>query len=301
MPRYYGEEPEIFAIKSSDGKITYLEMPRQAVEVQGLAMPPMEHRTARAPFQHGETYLGFSLTPRPIQVTMHMRGCNRYNMYEMRRDFIDLINPLVGKLRFRVSFRNGDIFELHNVVYDAGFDVGTNNQPEPTVQRFGARFIAYDPVWYKWPQNVDTSTLGSLSELVFPATFPIHFDTAGIETTITIPLQGNWLSFPELELTGPMNRPTITNLDTEEKLELSYKIPAGKSATISTQFGNKTVESSDGTNLLGYLTPDSDLATFHMDPDPIVDGGLNNIHLRATECTAASTFYIRWFDRVLGL
>lgn len=300
MPQYR-EEAERFAIKSADGEITYLEMPKQAVEVTGMAMPPMDHRTSRSPFQHGETILGFNLRPRPIQITIHMRGCDRLDMYHKRRDFIRRINPLVGTLRFRVSFRDGRIFELHRVMYDAGFDVGTNNQPEPAVQSFGARFLAYDPVWYEWPQNQDSVTLVTGEELVFPIEFPIVFGGVGVSDSLDIVNAGTWVSYPTIVLTGPMSHPQVLNLTTEEELTLDYNISSEEVVTISTSFGEKTIESSISGNLLGYLTPDSDLATFHLDPDPLADGGVNTLQVATAASTAQSAFQVYWFNRYLGL
>lgn len=300
MPQY-SERGEFFSLKSSDGEITYLQYPLQAIEVQGMAMPPTEHRTSRSPFQHGETILGFNLRPRPIQVAVHMRGCDRLDMYHKRRDFIRRINPLVGDLRFRVSFRDGRIFELHRVMYDAGFDVGTNNQPEPAVQSFGARFIAYDPVWFEWPEQTESVTIVSDPELIFPIEFPIVFGGVGVSDTIDIVNGGTWVSYPTILLTGPMGSPQILNLTTEEELSLDYYISASEVVTISTAFGEKTIESSEEGNLLGYLTPSSDLATFHLDPDPLAEDGVNTIQVATTASTAHSAFEVRWFDRYLGL
>jgi hypothetical protein len=297
----YREEGEVFAIKSSDGERTYLEMPQQVVEVTGMAMPPMDHRTSKAPFQHGSSFVGFSLNPRPIQIMIHMRGCHRLGLWDLRRQFINRINPLVGSLRFRVSYRNGDIFELHDVVYDAGFNVGTNQQPEPAVQRFGARFIAYDPVWFQWPERTETSALTLVDELIFPIEFPIIFGASAIDDVLTIVTTGNWLTYPTIVLTGPMASPRIVNETTEEELHLEYNISTTETVVITTSFGNKTVENTEGDNLLGYLSSDSDLATFHLDPDPIAEDGVNDLRVYANGCTLSSAFYVRWFDRFLGL
>lgn len=178
---------ELFVIKSADGTRTYLEMPKQAVEVRGLAFPPNQHRTVRAPFQHGESYLGFSLRPRPVQIALHLRACDRMNLWLDRRAFLQVMNPLIGRMRFQVHFRDGTIFELHNVSYDAGFDVGTDGQPAPQVQQVAFRLMAWDPVWFEHPEESSTLTLVVVEELVFRirgegegvgVIFPITFGTA---------------------------------------------------------------------------------------------------------------------------
>ena len=324
------EEPELYVIKTSYGDRIVLEMPRQMVTATGLAMPPLDHRTQRSPFQDGETFLGYSLRPRPVQFAIHMRGCNRLDMWEMRRNFQYYINPIVGPLRIQVRFRDGKIFELHNVMYDAQFDVGTDGQPGPAVQDFAVRFMAFDPVWYEHPANSTSATTQVLEELLFREegdvggfgikfplsfpisfsgtpfssgngiTFPIIFGEVYIDQELTIITDGNYRSYPTITLTGPLLTPKIENLTTGEKLELNYKILTGETVIITTEFGNKTVKK--GTqSLLGFLTTDSDLATFHIDPHPIATNGENIFSFIAYECSPASGITVEWYDRFIGI
>lgn len=298
---------EKFAIKSSDGKRTYLEMPHAILEATGLAMPPLEHRTVQSPFQHGASYLGFSLQPRVVQFAIHGRGCTRMEMWELRQEFINLLNPLVGTLRIRAEFPDGNVYELHDVVYDSQFDVGTDGQPEPRVQQFGIRMIAYDPVWYSWPQRSAPETLVLEESLIFgntsPATsrFPIVFDATTLRQEFDITVRGNWNAFPDIILSGPMADPLVENLTTGEKLELDYFIGPTEIVTISTRFGQKSVTNDDGDNLIGYLTTDSDLSTFHLSPDPIVEDGVNEMRIYSESVGDNTDLEIRWFDRLLGI
>lgn len=325
---------ELFVIKDAYGERTFLEMPKQLVEIRGLAMPPLDHRTIRSPFQHGELYLGFSLRPRPVQIVMHVEGCDRLDMWYKRRELIQQMNPLLGRLRLQVHFRDHTIYELHEVTYDAGFDVGTDGQAGPSIQAFAARFMAYDPVWFKHPENILSAVLVVTSELTFHIReepgwgagitfhiefplifaeplppefvgngiiFPIIFGATMILEEFNVTTVGNWISYPTFVLTGPLRDPVISNTTTGEKLELTYKVMDGEVVTITTEFGNKTVFNEGGDNLLGYLTTDSDLATFHLDPHPLAEDGVNVIKLEATECFAASAMTVLWHDRYLGL
>lgn len=304
----YSEEAERLVIKNAYGNRRYLEWPMRLTTITGISMPPMAMRTVRSPFQHGETYLGFSLRPRPVQIALHMRGCSRYEMWTMRRELIDLINPLLGTLRIRAEFRDGSIFELHDVVYDAGFEVGTDGQSEPTTQALGARFIAHDPVWFRYPEQATGPALTVVQDLVFgdvspPSTmiFPITFGAVHISQTLNITIDGNWMAFPTIELVGPLYHPLIENDTTGEKLELDYVITDGEVVTITTRFGDKTVTNADGDNLIGYLTTDSDLATFHLDPHPVTTNGVNAVSFWAGNASVDSAIIVRWYNRYLGL
>lgn len=307
--RSYSEQGEKFVIKSSVGERRYLELPMHLVQIQGLAMPPLDHRTVRSPFQHGETYLGFSLRPRSVNVALHLRQCTRLELWQLRQDLISLINPLVGTLRIRAEFRDGSIYELHDVAYDSQFDMGTDGMTGPYTQNIGARFIAYDPVWWYYPMHQTGPSLTVVTDLILgdvspPSTaiFPITFGSVHIDETQNVINGGNWMAFPTFTLVGPLNRPLITNTTTGEKLELNYWIAGGETVTITTAFGNKTVISSMAGNLIGYLTTDSDLATFHLAPDPIVSGGVNVITFYAGYAVVgSSSINISWYDRFLGL
>lgn len=306
--RSYSEQAEKFIIKNSAGERRYLEIPMHLIQIQGLGMPPLDKRTVRSPFQHGETYLGFSLRPRVVTVSLALRQCTRLELWQLRQDLISLINPLIGTLRIRAEFRNGSIYELHDVAYDSQFEMGTDGMTGPYTQNIAARFVAYDPVWWYYPMNQAGPVLTIVEDLIFgdvspPSTaiFPITFGAVHIDEAVNIVNGGNWMAFPTFTLTGPMYFPVIENITTGEKLQLDYAIVVGEVVTITTEFGNKTVTSSVNGNLIGYLSTDSDLATFHLDPDPLATDGVNVLTFYATFLDAGSGILVQWFNRFLGL
>jgi hypothetical protein len=127
----------------------------------------------------------------------------------------------------------------------------------------------------------------------------IEYNTAGI---LTIPYIGTWLSYPKIIITGPLNDAVITHLETGEKLQLDYHIPVGRTVTIDLAYGEKTVKDDLGTNLIGVLTSDSDLATFHIAPDPEVTGGLNHISVVGTgESVGVTQVEVQFLNRYFGI
>jgi hypothetical protein len=135
-----------------------------------------------------------------------------------------------------------------------------------------------------------------------PANAPklhIEYSTAGI---LTIPYVGTWLSYPKIVITGPLNDAVITHLETGEKIQLDYNIPAGRVVTIDLAYGEKTVKDDLGVNLIGVLTSDSDLATFHIAPDPEIVNGLNHISIAGTsESIGTTQIEIQFLNRYFGI
>ena len=103
-------------------------------------------------------------------------------------------------------------------------------------------------------------------------------------------------------ITGPCQNPKIENLTTGEKLELLYNVAAGQIVTISLAVGQKSITDNYGLNLIGALTGDSDLATFHLAPDPEVAGGDNTIKATLGGATPGTTsVQFKWFARYVGI
>jgi len=215
---------------------------------------------------------------------------------------LELMNPLLGVFKFQILFDDGNIYELRNTVFDAGFTAGTARQVQPETQSIAFRLIAYDPVWYSPPQSAEASSAETEPWLVFPMAFPIMFDVAdALSEIVNVVNSGNWISHPTAIFSGPMEGPTVENLTTGEKLQLNYAISAGEVVTIDTTPGIKTVTNNSGDNLLGYLSSDSDLGTFHLDPSPLAPLGVNQIYFTGINLGDTGQARIEWYNRYLGL
>jgi len=165
------------------------------------------------------------------------------------------------------------------------------------------QFIAHDPVVFNPVQKNVTWTIGvPVDYLVFPITFPILFGVSGfINTSVSVSYVGTWLSYPLISITGPLDSPTIYNLSTGEKITLNYNVPAGSTVVIDLGYGKKTVVENGGTNRIGVVTTDSDLATFHIAPEPEVAGGVNVFQVIGTNGTLATAVQMLWNDNYIGI
>jgi len=277
--------------------------------IDGLGMPPIRYVTQRGPYQHGETMLDYFLEPRIVQVRHRRTSCNRTELWDVRSDLLDAVRPnrqIINSLEpgiLRKIMPDGTKRDI-NVIVQAGpsYDSGTRNGWDEWAIDDIIRFVAHDPTFFDPTEVITEFNFSTFEELVFPADFPIAFFASTFDETDTIEYGGTWLSYPEIIMTGPINNPIITNTTTGEKIELDYNIAAAEVVTITTEYGNKTISNDDGDNLIGTLTTDSDLATFHIAPDPEAPGGDNVIRVQGASADSAVTqMVVKYYTRYIGI
>jgi len=139
-----------------------------------------------------------------------------------------------------------------------------------------------------------------------PNALGITFGSATLAESFVVNYEGTWNSFPVLEVTGPWDNFTITNAATLETLDFGYNIDGGETVTFDLSYGVKTVLNQNGTNLIGSLSTDSDLATFHLTPDAEVtantaNDGLNPILVTGTNLDEDSALILKWYTRYIGI
>lgn len=284
-----------------------LHAPPSSVVLQqeGFGAPPIEYVTDRAPFQHGDTVRSFHLASRPVQLVILQNFCSRADYWDGRARLLDTLRPNritdfnnPGKLRYYLA--NGETRQL-DVMPEAGPGFA------PAQQGWRAwsftetlRFTAHDPAWYDPTQQnvVFTAEATAADQLVFPATFPITFYSFG--GSAAIQYEGTWVEYPTLVLTGPIQSPLITNSATGDSIQLGYNISTGETVTITLR-GVKSIVNQAGTNLLNYLTSDSDLTTFGLYPDPVATNGVNTISVSGSGTDNNSTVTIRYYNRYFGI
>ncbi len=277
----------------------------------GDGTPPINYRTERGPFQDGSTPLGFVLGERIIQM-VHRRsaGCRDDYWNVLRVELLNAIRP--NRQASVTAFQPGC---LRKVIADGtkrdllvfvesgplfrGQEIG--KWDEFTIEE-AFRFVAHDPLFFDPNESLVELTLpASGDELSFAITFPITFSSDGGVVLDTINYSGTYKTFPTITIQGPIRNPVITNITTEERIELDTTIEAGRSVTINLAFGNKTVFDDLGTNLIGSLTTDSDLGSWHLAPDPEAPSGVNQIGTGGSSIDANTRIAMRWFDRYYGI
>lgn len=273
----------------------------------GFGMPPIDYKTTRGPFQHGETPIDFFLRPRVIQFQFRVQECTRARYYTLRNKTLNYLRPnrqLVntfnaGVLRkILADGRKRDI----NVLVDEGPTFPFSNDSWDEWGSFNTlRFIAHDPTYFDPELEEISASASEATELVFPITFPITFGPTIINEDVVITYTGTWMSLPTIVITGPLGNPRVENLATGEFIELEYNVPAGKVVTIDLRYGVKTVTDDSGTNLVGTVTSDSDLVTFHIATDPEAAGGVNTIRFSGAGATEDTEIKLQYYTRYIGI
>ena len=282
---------------------------RWVISFSGFGTPPIEYITQRGPFQDGETVKDFFLRPRVIQMLLRQNFSDRSDWWDGRAAILNEIRPnrqstatavVPGILRMVKT--DGSVRDL-NVFIQEGprFEPRQSNQWDEWSFQESLRFVAHNPVLFD-PTRVDFAfTIVLDSDLVFPITFPITFGSGEIDLTPNINYTGTWSSLPIIVITGPLEDFRLDNLTTNEKLEFSADVNPGRVVTIDTTEGVKTVTDDLGNNLIGILTSDSDLATFHIAPDPEAPLGVNAMRLQGKHPTGATMVEVRYFTRFFGI
>lgn len=271
---------------------------------EGEGMPPIDYIAQRGPFQHGETVLNYFLRPRTLQAIIRHTNCSREDYWNARNELLNILRPsrqdpgevLPGKIRKRLS--NGEIRDLDVFIAEGpGFAARNISQWDELAFTEVLRFVAHNPVWYHPTQQ--TLGFSADAELTFPITFPIVFGS--LSTTDNLIYTGTWEEYPEIIINGPITSPVITNTTLDLQIALSALLLLGESITLDLSYGNKTVIKSDGTNLIGTVSADSDLATFKVAPHPTAPLGVNQISVAGSGVSGDTSIEINWYRRFVGI
>lgn len=296
-PVYVNQIEERLSYITPDGQELAFIPPWYVIQEDGLGMPPLEFVTQRGPLQHGETVKEIWLRPRTIQILVRRGACNRREYQNLRDSMLDIFRPnrlpevTPGVLR---KYRaNGTVREW--LVYPSEGPSFPSHEPDKWDQwavQDTLRFTAYDPVARDPTQHTQVYAATGGTASIFPITFPISFASFG--STSDINYAGTWLTYPTIVINGPSTSTLIRNLTTNEELNLAYAIPSGRVVTITLDYGNKKVLLDDGTNLIGYMTTTSAIASFHLQP------GVNSMQIYATGTSTITSVILSWFDRFIG-
>ncbi len=307
-----GGAPGFISYISPDGREYPLHTPHQfgrwVVSFSGFGTPPIDYITQRGPFQHGVTVKDFFLRPRVIQLLIRQAFCDRVAWWAGRAALLNEIRPNRQATATGATPGTLRIVETDGTTRDLSVFITEGPRFEPRVSgewdewafMEALRFIAHDPVAFD-PDEVTAAFMITLDDdLVFSITFPIRFGAGDLDDTLAVTYPGTWLTFPIITIVGPVETPRIDNNTTGEKIEFSIDIGPGRTITIDLSEGAKTVVDDLGSNLIGGITSDSDLGTFHIAPDPEAPGGVNDLRLRGIHPTGSTSVSLAYFSRYFG-
>jgi hypothetical protein len=268
------------------------------LEQDGIGMAPVSRLKQRSPMQHGSSDVGFHLEERRVNLVILPWATTEATYYDAREQLLKIFKPGDDPILLRYSFPTGRVRQI-DTHFDGGMMFGTSER-QGLAHRAVISLVAPDPVWYD-PTEQTLIWVISDAGWGFPIHFPEGFGSSVISSGQLLAYPGSWLSYPTIVITGPAENPKIENLTTAEKIELLYNVAAGQVVTISLAAGQKSITDALGANLIGALTADSDLATFHVAADPEVADGDNTIKATLGGALAGTTsIEFHWFNRYVG-
>jgi hypothetical protein len=231
-------------------------------------------------------------------------------MFRNRRETMAAFNPANGAGKLRLTYPDGDAFELHDCWFNADYGLSSADGTA-TTQIGNMQLRVCDPFW-KWitaPLGAgetrdaegrtcivdDTWTL--TTELRLPVAAPYLLGTTAGENTLTPTNDGTVSVPPVITVEGPINDWVISNATTGHVLIWNgYNIATGETVTIDIQ--GKTCLSditTPATDVSSYLRGDT--ASFALDPgantlDVYASGGVTN---------AVTTIAVCWYLEFIGL
>jgi hypothetical protein len=291
----------------------------------GWGMPPIRYITQRGPFQHGQTALDYRLEPRVIQYLHRKTGHCRNDYWDNRSLLINAIRPNRQEAnsfepgRLRKILPGGSIRDLY-VFLEMGpaFSPRSNDAWDEYAIEETIRFIAYNPIAFNPDLSSASWGLDSFENLIFYESPDwenrlvfegdnldsggIWFGEDSIGETLNVTYNGTWLAYPTIIIAGPLESPRIFNNTTDEKIQLDYDVDSGETVTINLEYGQKTVVNNSGTNLIGTISTDSDVSTFHIAADPEAAGGVNNLAVFGGGANDTDTSVeVRYYERYIGI
>jgi len=248
----------------------------------GLSVPEITRFFEHSPYQHGAFDRGFLLQPRMLTFKLLVRATTPTEFYARRKTVIDVLRPAVNNLpgQLRITLPDATVWKIN--VFTTKAPIFTPK--DALTEEVEFTLVAPDPVWTK---------VVSVAYLTFLQ--------ADIGTSKILTYTGGWITIPyPFSIKGPLVHPIIQNLTASTKIDLNYSVPDNTTVLIDLRYGYKTILQ-DTTNLLQYLSSDSDLEDFYWLPDPDATNGNNTISVAGTGTSSNTTVKLGWTPVKIGL
>ena len=268
---------------------------------ENFGMAPLHMITSRSPVQHGDTTLDFRLDPRIIQIPLLIECETLQEQYNQRNYLLSIFKPSNIDGTLVVDYPEGGQRYITTRVL-GGLDFNMETSSGYSI-RTVVKLRCSDPTWYNPLQT--TLPLFSISgtPTPYPKIYPVTYGTLTLSSSYILNYNGTWQSYPIIIVNGPVTNFSITNTASNQNITLvsGTVIAAGTSLTFDLRYGYKTVTDQTGANRIGLVDSSSELAQFAIFPAPDVPNGINTLAVSGTSVTTASSIFLSYFDRFVGI
>ncbi|MFB7782070.1 phage tail family protein [Streptomyces vinaceus] len=229
----------------------------------GLDMPPFALFSDDSPNLDGSIFRSARAASREIMIPVYLHGYDRPSINALKRMLFQSLNPKRGHCLIKIT--EGANRTRQIAAYYKGGMEGAEGTDTSGFRwaKYGLTFTAMDPWFYperaqstRWDFGAGDALLSATATF-----FPVHLSSGvmGVpEDKITISNPGDIEAWPIWELRGPIKSfslkgPTGALVKASAPSDGSDLVPTGRTLTIDTRPGHKTVKDDQGTNYWGDL------------------------------------------------
>lgn len=277
------------------------EFPVHYLGDENFGMAPLHMITSRSPTQHGDTTLDFRLDPRIIQIPLLVECNTLQEQYDQRNYLLQMFKPTNRDSKIIVVYPDNRQRHITTRVL-GGLDFNMETSSGYSI-RAVVKLRCSDPTWFNPIENTIPLVQISGTPTAYPKIYPTVYGTSTFGGSYDINYAGSWLSYPIITVNGPVTNFSITNTSSGQNITLDTGtvIAAGTSLRFDLRFGYKTVTDQAGVNKIGLVNSNSELAQFAIFPAPEVPNGINTMVVSGTGTTTASSVYLSYYDRFVGI
>jgi hypothetical protein len=294
---------QIYIIRN--GVTTYLSesAPLEVVHIDKLGASAASRITERSPGQDGDSDIDHRLEPRTIPIILQARIIEGWTYTQLRALINERFRATNVPIALGFIFDDGSTYQIDTQsIGDLDLPLSLENTlmiKVPVILR-AANPTFYDPI----TTTVNFQLSASGGAFFVPSFVPTFFGGSTLDQTIVLSYDGTYPDFPLLTVYGPITNFKIVNDSTGAKLDLTgFTINSGDYYTFDLRYGRKLVYKNGVTsdNRINEVTSDSQLATFNIEADPTVSGGLNQYHVTGTSATGLTKAVLQYHRRFDGI
>lgn len=256
----------------------------------------------RKPFQNGDTYVGFQLEPRVLQIPIFVPASSPEDMMTKRFQLSKVFTYADDEVSLIVSWSDDTgTYKRQirgHIVGGLEFDTDSKHTAITSVIQIKAN----DPTWAEnfLDQFVINGVIAGTPTL-YPKVYPVLYGDNVINKTNYITYNGSWDAYPTIRINGPVSN--LTMVDTlGHVIKFNDTIPAGAIWTVDLSYGVYTITDQDGVNRFSSLDISSNLVDWRIyAASTIVPSGINTVSISGTGATGATYVILEYYTRYIGV
>lgn len=277
--------------------------PYEIINIDKLGASAATRITERSPGQDGDTDLDRQLEARIIPIILQVRPSLVQPYKALRNQINALFRATNVPIILGFVFDDGSTYQIDTQSIgdiDLPLNIENQNIIKTAIVLRAANPTFYDPV----TTTLNFSLSASGGAFTVPSFVPTFFGGSTLDQTQVAIYDGTYPDNPLIFVYGPIANFKIVNDNTGAKLDLNgFTIADGDYYTFDLRYGRKLVyrNGSLADNRLNEVSNDSQLATFNVEADPTVVGGINSYHVTGTLANGHTRVIFQYNRRFDGI